>query len=466
MADSLLESWVGGRIQRVSQRGTDSVLIDLFHPDAPSVSRRSRWQVSAIPGTPGIQPSTEAHQNAPKPPIFCLWLRTRILNGRVAQWVRLHPRVHEVTVDRLKDERVQRFHLVHEDNGPDSNLLLLDEDRKLLMALRNPNQSGRTLSKGKPYVLPIQWHRKPPNSAGEPANVGQSHGRKAVWKQHLSRLHKQLHRRLQHLNADKASLSEAPRFRHWGDLLKSKLHELQPGQPEIVVWGHSGDAPSEVRIPLNPQESPQQNLEALYQKAEKLERSGPHVERRLAETRSQLGELEAALERLPALADESAVEGWEHRQPLWMRATLPREVNEVASQNPGVSGPLIRTSSDGLEIWVGRNARENETVSFGWAKGNDWWLHAQGAGGAHVVVRNPKGELPTRTLEEAAQLATYFSKLRKAGRAEVDYTQRKHVRRVRGGSSGLVHFSQNRTLYVRLDSELVSRLLARTAVKK
>ena len=132
MADSLLESWVGGRIQRVSQRGTDSVLIDLFHPDAPSVSRRSRWQVSAIPGTPGIQPSTEAHQNAPKPPIFCLWLRTRILNGRVVQWVRLHPRVHEVTVDRLKDERVQRFHLVHEDNGPDSNLLLLDADRMLL----------------------------------------------------------------------------------------------------------------------------------------------------------------------------------------------------------------------------------------------------------------------------------------------------------------------------------------------
>jgi predicted ribosome quality control (RQC) complex YloA/Tae2 family protein len=147
-----------------------------------------------------------------------------------------------------------------------------------------------------------------------------------------------------------------------------------------------------------------------------------------------------------------------------MQATRPREVNKTSSKRTKVSGPLIRISSDGLEIWVGRNARENETVTFRWAKGNDWWLHAQGVGGAHVVIRNFGGDLPTRTLEEAAQLATYFSKLRKAGRAEVDYTRRKHVRRVRGGPAGLVHFSQNRTLPVRLNSELVNRLLARTTV--
>ena len=461
MEDSPLDSWADGCIQRVSQRGTDAILLDLFHPQAPLPSRRSRWLISATPGDSGIHPSSEPHQNAPKPPIFCLWLRTRILNGRVAPWVQLHPHVQEVAIERFQDKRVQRFHLVHENNGINSNLLLLNADRHLLIALRNPNQSGRPLSKGKPYTLPSHWHQLRPET-GEAPETAQAHGRKAVWQQHLKRLRKQLHRRLRHLEVDQASLSEAHCLRRWGDLLKSKLHELHPGQSEIIVLDHSENEPAEVHIPLNPQDSPQQNLEVLYRRAEKLEHSRPHVIRRITETQSQLQSLEAALEQLVTLGDESAVLAWGPRQPLWMRATLPREVNETFSKRSKASGPLVRTSSDGLEIWVGRNARENETVTFHWAKGNDWWLHAQGVGGAHVVVRNFGGELPTRTLQEAAQLATYFSKLRKTGCAEVDYTRCKHVRRVRDGSAGLVYFSQNRTLQVRLDSELVNQLLART----
>ena len=463
MADSPLDSWVGGRIQRVSQRGTNAIRLDLFHPQASLPSRCSRWLISATPEASGIHPSSEPHQNAPNPPIFCLWLRTRILNGRVAQWAQLHPRVQEVTIDQLKDKRVQRFHLVHEDNGSDSNLLLLDEERHLLIALRNPNQSGRSLAKGKPYTQPNHWHRSRPE-AREQSEAAQTHGQQAVWQQHLKRLCKQLHRRLQHLEVDQTSLSDAHRFRRWGDLLKSKLHELQPGQAEIIVLEYSENELAEVCIPLNPQESPQQNLKVLYRRAEKLERSRPHVKRRITETQSQLESLGVALEQLAGLRDDVAVAAWESRLPLWMQATRPREVNKTSSKRTKVSGPLIRISSDGLEIWVGRNARENETVTFRWAKGNDWWLHAQGVGGAHVVIRNFGGDLPTRTLEEAAQLATYFSKLRKAGRAEVDYTRRKHVRRVRGGPAGLVHFSQNRTLQVRLNSELVNRLLARTTV--
>jgi len=463
MANSPLDSWVGGRIQRVSQRGTDAILLDLFHPQAPAESRRSRWLLSAIPEASGIRSSDESHQNAPQPPIFCLWLRTRLLNGRVAGWERLHPRVQEVAIERLKDAEVQRFLLVHEDNGADSNLLLLDEERHLLIALRNPNQPGRPLSKGKPYAQPSRWYPLRPDR-GPTAEAAQARGQKAVWQHHLKRLRKQLHRRLQRLEGDRAGLSAAQHFRHWGDLLKSRMHELQPGQPELFVLDSSENTPAEVRIPLNPQESPQQNLEALYRKAEKLERSEPHIERRTMETQSQTVSVEAALEQLAGLRDDDAVLAWGAQQPLWMRAMLPREVNAGNETPANASGPLVRLSSDGLEIWVGRNARENETVTFRWAKGNDWWLHAQGVGGAHVVVRSFGRDLPTRTLEEAAQLATYFSKLRKAGRAEVDCTRRKHVRRVKGGPTGLVHFSQNRTLHIRLDDELVSRLLARTTV--
>jgi predicted ribosome quality control (RQC) complex YloA/Tae2 family protein len=117
---------------------------------------------------------------------------------------------------------------------------------------------------------------------------------------------------------------------------------------------------------------------------------------------------------------------------------------------------MRRLSADGLAILVGRSARENDRLTFRLAQGRDWWLHAQGLPGSHVVVLNPAGAaLPPRTLREAAWLAAYYSQGRASGRVEVDYTQRKHVRRVKGGEPGQVTFTQNRSVLIDLgDAEL------------
>jgi predicted ribosome quality control (RQC) complex YloA/Tae2 family protein len=116
-------------------------------------------------------------------------------------------------------------------------------------------------------------------------------------------------------------------------------------------------------------------------------------------------------------------------------------------------------SSDGFKILCGRNQEENRRVTFRESKGNDVWVHVKGLPGAHVVVKEQRNKtVPLSTLLEAAQLCLYHSKIRKGKRAEVDYTQRKYVRAIKG-TIAEVTYTGNKTLYVEADPEALKRLL-------
>ena len=108
------------------------------------------------------------------------------------------------------------------------------------------------------------------------------------------------------------------------------------------------------------------------------------------------------------------------------------------------------TSPDGLAILVGKSGEENDTLTFRVASPDDFWLHAAGHPGAHVVVRNPQRlkTLPEATLRVAAQAAAFFSGAREAGKAEVHYTQRRHVHKRKGGPAGQVLLRRFRSIQV------------------
>ncbi len=108
------------------------------------------------------------------------------------------------------------------------------------------------------------------------------------------------------------------------------------------------------------------------------------------------------------------------------------------------------TSSDGFDILVGKNARDNDTLTFKIAKPHDFWLHVAPTSGSHVIVRNPDqlGRLPKTTLKEAAALAAFFSRSREGGRVDVHYTQRQHVQKARGAPAGQVQLLQFETTKV------------------
>ena len=110
------------------------------------------------------------------------------------------------------------------------------------------------------------------------------------------------------------------------------------------------------------------------------------------------------------------------------------------------SKPFHYLSSDGFHIFVGKNNYQNEELTFKVASGNDWWFHAKGIPGSHVIVKSEGKELPDRVFEEAGALAAWYSKARESEKVEVDYIQKKNLRKVAGAAPGFVIYHTNYSL--------------------
>lgn len=115
------------------------------------------------------------------------------------------------------------------------------------------------------------------------------------------------------------------------------------------------------------------------------------------------------------------------------------------------SRPFHYISSDGYHIYVGKNNYQNEELTFRFASGNDWWFHAKGIPGSHVIVKTEGQEMPDATFEEAARLAAYYSKARGQDRVEIDYTEKKNVKKPGGGKPGFVVYYTNYSMVIDSD---------------
>ena len=110
------------------------------------------------------------------------------------------------------------------------------------------------------------------------------------------------------------------------------------------------------------------------------------------------------------------------------------------------SRPYHYLSSDGFHIYVGKNNYQNEELTFKTANGSDWWFHAKGMPGSHVIVKTEGKELPDRVFEEAGALAAYYSRGRENDKVEIDYIQRKNLKKVPGAAPGFVVYHTNYSL--------------------
>ena len=244
-----------------------------------------------------------------------------------------------------------------------------------------------------------------------------------------------------------------------GELLKSELRRIARGTKSVRVEDPSRDG-AERTIPLDPKLSPVQNLERMFERARKLERDAA----------SAAADLEAARVRERDLAALSAEARAEEADPaaLEARALAAGLLEERQSAAPPKrrSEPAPRLpykafeSAGGAEIRVGRNARDNDDLTFHHAKGSDLWLHTADAPGSHVVLVLQKGTDPdSEDMVDAAHLAVHFSPLRGARHARVHVARRKEVHKPRGAKPGLVHLSGGRILDVRVQPERLRRLL-------
>ena len=115
------------------------------------------------------------------------------------------------------------------------------------------------------------------------------------------------------------------------------------------------------------------------------------------------------------------------------------------------SKPLHYISSDGYHMYVGKNNLQNDELTFSFANGNDWWFHAKKTPGSHVIVKTNGDELPDRTFEEAGRLAAYYSKKQGSDKVEIDYVEKKHVKKPGGAKPGFVVYYTNYSLVIDSD---------------
>lgn len=242
-----------------------------------------------------------------------------------------------------------------------------------------------------------------------------------------------------------AKSEAADRHRELGDLLTAHMYLLSPGMDQVKVTDFYHPEQAELVIPLDPRLTPSENVQRHFKRYQKARNSRQVVEGLLAEGRQELAyleQVETAVALAPAPADLDEI-----GEELAMLAGKPPAQRRRGQGPPPAPAPLKVISSDGLAIWVGKNNKQNEHVTFKLARAHDLWLHAQNIPGSHVVVQ-AEGEVPERTLHEAAMLAAWYSQARESSQVPVVYTRRKHVRKPRGGRPGMVIYDHERTLYV------------------
>jgi len=217
-----------------------------------------------------------------------------------------------------------------------------------------------------------------------------------------------------------------------------------------VTDHYDPDAPM-VAIPIDGRLDLKDNAARYFHSARRAERALSIIPGRLAVQRERLEAVSAAGQRLEQARDRAALETLEvelQREGL-IRALRPKQRADVGTR-PAYVKVREYHSSDGFAILVGRTGAENDTLTFKVAAGHDLWLHAAGYPGAHVIVRNPGrlGSLPESTVLEAAALAAWFSRGRTEGHLDVHVAWRRHVRKGKGMSPGMVMLKRHRTVRV------------------
>ena len=192
----------------------------------------------------------------------------------------------------------------------------------------------------------------------------------------------------------------------------------------------------------------QENATKYFDKYGKLKRTFEAVTALLKETDEEIQHLRSIQTALDiALQEEDLTQ---IREELMESGYIRKRPS--GSKRPKItSKPFHYISSDGFHMYVGKNNLQNDELTFQFAKGNDWWFHAKGAPGSHVIVKADGVELPDRTFEEAARLAAYYSSLRNSEKVEIDYVEKKQVKKPNGSKPGFVVYYTNYSMMIEPD---------------
>ena len=249
-----------------------------------------------------------------------------------------------------------------------------------------------------------------------------------------------------------ADSQKKEKYRIYGDLLNSYAYQIPAGADHYVAENFY-DENRPLRIPLDKNLSPAENAKKYFDRYAKLKRTELAVGAELEKTVQEEAHLASVLTALELATEESDLA--EIREELAAFQYVKRQRTQKGKRPQKIqSHPLHFRSSDGFDIYVGKNNYQNEELTFKVASGSDWWFHAKGMPGSHVIVKANGQELPDRCFEEAAALAAYYSKGRDQDKVEIDYLQRRNVKKVNGAPPGFVIYHSNWSMMAKPRAEI------------
>lgn len=229
------------------------------------------------------------------------------------------------------------------------------------------------------------------------------------------------------------------KYKIYGDLLTSYIYNLKKGLKEITLQNYYSETYEDITINLNPNKTPSENVQSYYKKYNKLKKAEIEASIQLEKNSEELKYLNSVLTNILNIEAYSEID--EIKSELMETGYL--RFKKSKKKGPK-SKPHHFVSSEGIDIYVGKNNLENDYLSLKFAKKNWLWMHTKDIPGSHVIVCTD--ELLDKTIEEAASIAAYYSKAKNSSKVEVDYTKVKELKKPIGAKPGMVIYHTNWTL--------------------
>lgn len=248
------------------------------------------------------------------------------------------------------------------------------------------------------------------------------------------------------LRGDLERHGDPDRWRKFGDLLLANIGTAERRDEEILVTDHFDALAPTVIIKGDPNLPLTEIANDYFRKYAKARNARRIIEERMAAAETAVEASTLLLSKIDQATEAGDVEFLASVLEPRRQAT---EVRRKKKKDVTFNGARRFVSTDGFEILVGKRAQDNDTLTFRVARSLDTWMHASDYPGSHVVIRNPnRKDIPQRTLNEAAQLAAFYSGARELGKAAVNYTLKKFVNKPKRAAAGLVSLASFKTLYV------------------
>ncbi|MGN0384143.1 MAG: NFACT family protein [Eubacterium sp.] len=242
------------------------------------------------------------------------------------------------------------------------------------------------------------------------------------------------------------------KFKTYGDLLTTYGYSIKQGTDKFDTIDYYTN--NEITIPLDATLTPIENAKKYFDKYSKLKRTRDALTSIIKDTKESIDYMESISVALDMASTEDDLK--EIKSELVSSGYIRKRSSDKKSRFK--SEPLHYISSDGFDIYVGKNNIQNEYLTFKLANNGDWWFHSKTFPGSHVIVKSNNDELPDKTFEEAAKLAAFYSKGKNQDKVEIDYVQKKYVKKVPGAKPGFVIYHTNYSMSIAPDINNIKQI--------